>query len=165
MRNKKLFILFFTLLIIFLNFIKTQPINLKAGDLILQKDNDNPYLDRKYGHSQLYIGYGFVIEAEPPMVHLDKVSGGTIYRVKTDTLTRSLAVGWAISKLGFPYDYNYTYKEVNGGSYYCSELCWSSYSIKGINIDASPFWESEFGFGVSVMEIAEDGDTYFVGTI
>jgi len=139
--------------------------SLNSGDLILQKDPDNLSLEGNYGHIQLYLGYGFVIEAEPPQVHLDRLSGGSVYRVKTDSLTRSFAVGWAISKLGYPYDYNYTYKQINGNSYYCSELCWSSYFIKGINIDKDPLWESKFGFGVTVMEIVEDEKTYFVGII
>ncbi|UNQ73497.1 YiiX/YebB-like N1pC/P60 family cysteine hydrolase [Infirmifilum sp. NZ] len=72
------------------------------------------------------------------------------------------AASWAYSKLGYPYDYNGYYKQVNGPSYYCSELVWAAYmATTGVDIDAY-YWTPVNGYGVLPSEIVDDSDTYTI---
>ncbi len=90
-----------------------------------------------------------------------------VYRVSTSSNVKSAAVNWALTKVGYPYDYKWlTYiggKEVYGKSYYCSELIWAAYkAVGGPDIDQNPGWSWKYGYNVAPQELADDGDTYLV---
>jgi uncharacterized protein YycO len=126
-----------------------------------------------YHHSAMYIGNGYMVEAWKegvrvvPVDMVNNADAAAIYRVKTSSATKIAAVNWALTKVGYPYDYKWlTYiggKEVYGSSYYCSELIWAAYlAVGGPDIDQNPGWSWRYGFNVAPQELADDGDTYLV---
>ncbi|MEM0376971.1 MAG: YiiX/YebB-like N1pC/P60 family cysteine hydrolase [Thermofilum sp.] len=94
---------------------------------------------------------------------MSRYSAVVILRVKGVTSTQAAsAANWAYSKLGYPYDYNGYYKQVNGPSYYCSELVWAAYmATTKVDIDAY-YWLPQNWYGVLPGEIVADSDTYTI---
>jgi uncharacterized protein YycO len=86
-----------------------------------------------------------------------------ILRVDTSDSIREAAVSFALSRLNYPYDYEWWTKQVYGDSYYCSELVWASYkAVGGPDIDANPGFSWRYLWGVAPQEIYDDSDTYVV---
>ena len=126
-----------------------------------------------YSHVAMYIGNGMMIEAWETgvrIVSIDMIHNAddaAIYRVRTSDSVKQAAVNWALTKVGLPYDFIWlTYiggKQVEGNSYYCSELVWAAYkAVGGPDIDQNPGWSWKYGFNVAPQEICDDGDTYLV---
>uniref|UniRef100_A0A7J2TH29 Uncharacterized protein n=1 Tax=Archaeoglobus fulgidus TaxID=2234 RepID=A0A7J2TH29_ARCFL len=152
---------------------------LKPGDIILCRGCAG-WLEDKFGsivgywrHAAMYIGNGQMIEAWKDGVRVVSVSmvrnadEVAVYRVKTTDTVRNNAISWALTKVGLPYDYKWlTYvggKEVEGNSYYCSELIWAAYlKAGGPDIDQNPGWSWRYGYNVAPQELADDSDTYLV---
>jgi len=152
---------------------------LKPGDIILCRGCAG-WLEDNFGsivgywrHAAMYIGNGQMIEAWKdgvrivPVDMVRKASEVGVYRVKTTDTVRINAINWAKTKVGLPYDYKWlTYvggKEVEGSSYYCSELIWAAYlKAGGPDIDQNPGWSWRYGYNVAPQELADDGDTYLV---
>ena len=150
--------------------ISSSSVNLQVGDLICQygkKDDGFDYIPGRFNHIQIYVGNGWVVEANPgDGVHYSQVSTGEVYRVSTSWSVKQAAADWAESKVGLNYDYWLFGKQVDGNSYYCSELTWAAYlSTGGPDIDQNPGWTWSYSGGVAPTECADDGDTYFVGTL
>ncbi len=86
-----------------------------------------------------------------------------ILRVATSDAVRQAAVGFALARLGYPYDYGWWTKQVYGDSYYCSELVWASYkAVGGPDIDENPGFSWRYLWGVAPQEVYDDSDTYLV---
>jgi uncharacterized protein YycO len=152
---------------------------LRPGDIILCRGCAG-WLEEKFGnivgywhHAAMYIGNGLMIEAWKDGVRVVSVSmvrrasEVAVYRVRTTDDIRQRAIQWALTKVGLPYDYKWlTYiggKEVEGPSYYCSELVWAAYkAVGGPDIDQNPGWSWRYGYNVAPQEIADDNDTYLV---
>ncbi len=128
-----------------------------------------------YEHVSMYIGNGQMIEAWKDgvrVVSIDMVHNANevaVERVYTSSSIKQAAINWALTKVGYPYDYKWlTYiggKEVYGDSYYCSELIWAAYlAVGGPDIDQNPGWSWTYGYNVAPQEIVDDGDTYRVAT-
>ncbi|MHA1606330.1 MAG: YiiX/YebB-like N1pC/P60 family cysteine hydrolase [Candidatus Freyarchaeota archaeon] len=126
-----------------------------------------------FTHVAMYIGNGLMVEAWKSGVRVisvtevHKASDAAIYRVATSDRVRQAAVNWALTKVGYPYDYIWlTYiggKQVYGSRYYCSELIWAAYkAVGGPDIDQNPGWSWKYGYNVAPQEICDDGDTYLV---
>jgi len=152
---------------------------LEPGDIILTSHKHllmNVFMPGDFSHAMLFYGY---VDGEPYVVH------ATRPEVRFERLTREIfeqrhcpyaflrvkgvapevrleVVEWARSKVGLPYDRNHMDKQVEGGSYYCSELVWAAYmAVAGVDIDANPglglfpfTWNS-----VTPQEIYDDDDT------
>lgn len=152
---------------------------LKPGDIILCRGCAG-WLEDKFGniighwhHAAMYIGDGKMIEAWKDgvrVVSVDMVKNAdevAVYRVNTNDDVKEKAISFALSKNGYPYDYQWlTYiggKEVYGKRYYCSELIWAAYLASGgPDIDQNPGWSWKYGYNVAPQELADDGDTYLV---
>ncbi len=152
---------------------------LQPGDIILCRGCAG-WLEDTFGdiighwhHAAMYIGNGQMVEAWKDgvrVVSVDMVRNAdevAVYRVKTSSGVKSSAISWALTKVGYPYDYKWlTYiggKEVYGSSYYCSELIWAAYLANGgPDIDQNPGWSWRYGYNVAPQELADDGDTYLV---
>lgn len=126
-----------------------------------------------FTHVAMYIGNGQMIEAWKDGVRVIsvtevlKANDAAIVRVRTTDSIRQAAVNWALTKVGYPYDYIWlTYvggKQVYGNSYYCSELVWAAYlAVGGPDVDQNPGWSWTYGNNVAPQEIVDDGDTYIV---
>jgi uncharacterized protein YycO len=86
--------------------------------------------------------------------------------VSTSWSVRQAAADWAESKVGLSYDYWLFGKQVDGNSYYCSELTWGAYLASGgPDIDQNPGWSWSYAGGVAPTECADDGDTYYIGSL
>ncbi|MEX2724017.1 MAG: YiiX/YebB-like N1pC/P60 family cysteine hydrolase [Candidatus Freyarchaeota archaeon] len=148
---------------------------LQVGDIILVSGVivGDKLMPGHYSHAAMYIGNGKMIEAwkngvrvvDISMIH--NANDAAIYRVSTSSSIKQQAVNWALTKVGLPYDYIWlTYiggKQVNGNSYYCSELVWAAYkAVGGPDIDQNPGWSWTYGYNVAPQELADDGDTYLV---
>ncbi|MEM1957568.1 MAG: YiiX/YebB-like N1pC/P60 family cysteine hydrolase [Archaeoglobaceae archaeon] len=152
---------------------------LRPGDIILCRGCAG-WLEETFGnivgywhHAAMYIGNGQMIEAWKdgvrivPVSMVNKASEVAVYRVSTTDAVRYNAINWAKSKVGLPYDYKWlTYvggKEIEGSSYYCSELIWAAYlKAGGPDIDQNPGWSWRYGYSVAPQELADDSDTYLV---
>jgi uncharacterized protein YycO len=152
---------------------------LRPGDIILCRGCAG-WLEETFGnivgywhHAAMYIGNGQMIEAWKdgvrivPVDMVKKASEVGVYRVKTTDTVRINAINWAKTKVGLPYDYKWlTYiggKEVEGDSYYCSELVWAAYlKAGGPDIDQNPGFSLRYGYNVAPQELADDGDTYLI---
>lgn len=126
-----------------------------------------------FTHVAMYIGNGQMVEAWKDGVRVisvtevHKATDAAIVRVATSDSIRQAAVNWALTKVGYPYDYIWvTYvggKQVYGNSYYCSELCWAAYkAVGGPDIDQNPGWSWTYGNNVAPQEIVDDDNTYIV---
>ncbi len=149
---------------------------LQVGDIIACTDCAGwitAIIPGHYTHVSMYIGNGQMIEAWKEgvrVVPIDMVHNASevaVVRVYTTPAIKQAAVNWALTKVGYPYDYQWlTYiggKEVYGDSYYCSELVWASYlAVGGPDLDANPGWSWTYGYNVAPQEIVDDGDTYTV---
>lgn len=127
--------------------------NLKKGDLIFIRTGGYETLfdlaAETYTHVGIYIGDGQVVEStKDPVpagsgtsgtgVHITPLSRwgyptetfATVYRVSVSQEIRDKACEFAQSKaaLHLPYDKNVLAKQLNGKSYYCSELVWAAYN-------------------------------------
>jgi uncharacterized protein YycO len=150
---------------------------LEVGDIIAVSGifpfNTDYVVPGHWSHVAMYIGDGMMIEAWKggvrvvPVDMVNNADDAAIYRVKTSREVKQAAVQWALTKVGYPYDYKWlTYfggKEVYGSSYYCSELIWAAYIVAGgPDIDQHPGFYWKYGFNVAPQELADDGDTYLV---
>ena len=148
---------------------------LQVGDIILVSGVfvGDKAMPGHYTHAAMYIGNGKMIEAWKNGVRIVDVTmvrnanDAAIYRVKTTDTIKQRAVEWAKTKVGLPYDYIWlTYiggKQVEGKSYYCSELVWAAYkAVGGPDIDQNPGWSWKYGYNVAPQELADDEDTYLV---
>ena len=143
-------------------------VSLRVGDIICHKGGKwDGLIPGRYDHTQIYIGNGKVIESDPNGgVHKSSVSKGYVYRVSTSSSKKSSAVSWTKGKIGKRYDFNLLTKQVNGRRYYCSELNWAAYkAVGGPDIDQNPGWSWKYANAVAPTEIADDGNTYYVGQL
>jgi hypothetical protein len=141
--------------------------DLQVGDLICQTGKYDWLIPGRYSHVQIYIGGGQVVEADPDNgVNYSPVTDGDVYRVSTSWSIKQDAADWAEDKVGLSYDFWLVSKQINGNSYYCSELCWGAYlSAGGPDIDQNPGWSWTYANGVAPTECADDSDTSLVGTL
>ena len=142
--------------------------NLQVGDIICQRASDKKgaLIPGRYSHSQFFIGGNNIVEAQPSGgVHYDVITNGEVYRVSTSSTVKNNAVNWAKTQVGKPYDYWLVSKQVYGSSYYCSEQIWAAYKANGgPDIDQNPGWSWTYANGVAPTELADDGNTYYVGS-
>lgn len=152
---------------------------LRPGDIILCRGCAG-WLEENFGgivgywrHAAMFIGNGQMIEAWKdgvrvvPVSMVNRASEVAVYRVATSDAVRQAAINWALTKVGLPYDYKWlTYvggKEIEGNSYYCSELIWAAYlKAGGPDIDQNPGFSLRYGWNVAPQELADDRDTYLV---
>lgn len=71
---------------------------------------------------------------------------------------RELIIKFAKSKIGLPYNFKLLDKQIEGDSYYCSELIWASYQQAGIDIDKNPEFFLRYANAVAPQEIFGDDD-------
>ncbi|NOZ45065.1 MAG: hypothetical protein GXP45_08235, partial [bacterium] len=111
-------------------------------------------------------GSGSVIESTTSkgvhIVHLkdfigtSRVSVAKINQVSAPE--KQHAVDWALSRIGYPYDYWLISKQVDNDAYYCSELIWASYQQIGIELDKNPGFSLKFAYAVAPQELFGDDD-------
>ena len=140
---------------------------LQVGDIIAQAGGKKSLIPGYYDHVQIYIGNGRVVEAEPgDGVHYDNYRSGDVYRVSTSSAKKAGAVNFAKAQVGKNYDYWLLAKQVYGSKYYCSELAWAGYLVAGgPDIDQNPGWSWTYARAVAPQEVADDGNTYYVGSV
>lgn len=148
---------------------------LEPGDIIVCHGCSgaliSPFLDIAgyWHHASMYIGNGKMIEAWEEgvrVVPVDMVRNAdsvAVFRVKTSDEIKQKAIEWSLGKLGLPYDFKWlSYvggKEIEGDSYYCSELIWAAYLTSGgPDLDQNPGWSWRYGFSVAPDELANDDD-------
>lgn len=146
---------------------------LEPGDIIVCHGCSgaliSPFLDIAgyWHHASMYIGNGKMIEAWEEgvrVVPVDMVRNAdsvAVFRVKTSDEIKQKAIEWSLGKLGLPYDFKWlSYvggKEIEGDSYYCSELIWAAYLTSGgPDLDQNPGWSWRYGFSVAPDELAND---------
>ncbi len=115
---------------------------LLPGDILLGRCADSPVPswnpDGNWTHAAMYVGYGLVVEAANPAEkvlmrqmedwqypHMTWVSYLRIGNADEDV--KRLAVTFALDQVGKPYDLNWLSKQVDGQSWYCSEIVWAAY--------------------------------------
>ncbi|MDK2794913.1 MAG: hypothetical protein PWQ22_1192 [Archaeoglobaceae archaeon] len=148
---------------------------LEPGDIIVCHGCSgaliSPFLDIAgyWHHASMYIGNGKMIEAWEEgvrVVPVDMVRNAdsvAVFRVNTSDEIKQKAIEWSLGKLGLPYDFKWlSYvggKEIEGDSYYCSELIWAAYLTSGgPDLDQNPGWSWRYGFSVAPDELANDDD-------
>ena len=141
---------------------------LQVGDIICHRPSDKKggLIPGRYSHAQIYVGNGKVVESNPGSgVHYSSISYGEVYRVSTSSSKKSGATNFAKAQVGKNYDYWLVSKQVYGSRYYCSEVIWAGYKhVGGPDIDQNPGWSWTYANGVAPTELADDGDTYYVGS-
>ena len=145
-------------------------VSLQIGDIICVMGDGKlgGLIPGRYDHTQIYIGNGQVIDANPGagVAYSTPRAGGHVYRVQASSSVKQAAVDWTITKVGLNYDYYLLSKQVIGSRYYCSELNWAAYkACGGPDIDQNPGWSWTYFNAVAPTEIADDGNTYYVGTV
>ena len=146
---------------------------LEVGDIICVKGDGwlADLIPGRYDHTQIYIGNGQVIEAhgvgdELGVHYGTPQEGGDVFRVTASADVKQKAVDWTISKVGLPYNYWLFSKRINANSYYCSELNWAAYlEAGGPDIDQNEGWSWTYFNAVAPTEVADDDNTYYVGTL
>lgn len=143
------------------------------GDILLGSIDDS-LVPGRWSHVGIYAGDGCIAEAanedENVGIRSDiawqypDMSWVKYLRVvSADDGMRHRAVAFALAQAhaGCAYDKNLLSKQVDGGSWYCSELVWASYmkaSGGAVDLQQSPDW-----FGVYPWEIETDDDVAVVG--
>lgn len=148
---------------------------LEFGDVILTKEaiaNTQYLIPGYWDHAAIYIGNSQLIEAWGEGVRVMPVdvtlsaSAAAIYRVNTTAAVKLAAVNFAKSQLGKPYDISYAFwpgsKSVKSAFWYCSELVWAAYYLKGVDLDATPGYSWTYWNNIAPSEIADDDDTDFI---
>lgn len=142
---------------------------LEKGDLILTAGGDlDVLIPGKWAHTMIYMGNDKVIEAvkseDKVAIHDAEViherGEAAIFRVNASEETKDKALEFAKKQQGKPYDEWWLDKQIQGESYYCSELAWASYKTQGVNLDQNPGWSWTYANGVAPTELADDDDTY-----
>ena len=114
------------------------------------------------------IGDWIVVEAMPSggvqlttlSEFLSRYDTVAVAHVDAPMWVREAAVEWALGKLGLSYDFGWWTKQVEGGSYYCSELVWAAYkAVGGPDIDDNPGFSWSYLWGVAPQEVYDDSDT------
>lgn len=148
---------------------------LEVGDIILTKEaiaNSQYIIPGYWDHAAIYIGNSQLIEAWGAGVRIMPVditheaSAAAIYRVYTTTAVKQAAVNFAKTQVGKPYDISFAFwpgsKSVRSAFWYCSELVWAAYYLKGVDIDATSGYSWTYWNNIAPTEIADDDDTDFV---
>ncbi|MCS7143809.1 MAG: YiiX/YebB-like N1pC/P60 family cysteine hydrolase [Archaeoglobaceae archaeon] len=152
---------------------------LEPGDIIVCKGCTgamiSPFMSLfgEWHHASMFIGNGKMIEAWVDgvrVVSVDMVKNANsvaVYRVNANDSVKQKAIEWALSKLNLPYDFKWiTFvggKEIEGDSYYCSELIWASYlTSEGPDLDNTPGWSWKYGKSVSPDDLVNDNDVRLI---
>lgn len=144
---------------------------LEVGDIILTRGSDfDKLVPGRWTHATMYVGDGMIIESieEGVVVRsaekllLSNETG--VFRVDVEDEVKEAAVDFAQEQIGKPFNVFWFNKQVNGSSYYCSELVWASYQVNGVEIDANPGWSWTYANGVAPTEIADHPNTTKVAT-
>jgi beta propeller repeat protein len=126
---------------------KDLDLSLLPGDIIAVRSPNSLVPGSTWTHVALVLDNSHVIEALPGGVQIrplseyfydpqnvNSASYVGAFRVLNDAAgnlisqtVRTAAVGFALSQVGKPYDHNLLLKELNGPSWYCSELIWAAY--------------------------------------
>jgi Uncharacterized distant relative of cell wall-associated hydrolases len=114
-------------------------------------------------HCAIYIGNGEIVEAWSPAVRIlpvsiiNTASDAAIYRVKTTAAIKQAAVNFAIAQVGKSYDFQWLIppggKEIDGSTWYCSELIWAAYKKQGVELDKYPDYNSKYYYNVAPDEL------------
>jgi uncharacterized protein YycO len=114
-------------------------------------------------HCAIYIGNSQIVEAWSPAARISPVSivntasEAAIYRVKTTDAIKQAAVNFAIAQVGKSYDTQWLIppggKEIDGSTWYCSELIWAAYKKQGIELDKYPDYNSKYYYNVAPDEL------------
>ena len=121
--------------------------NIQVGDILY-----DPYSIIGFGHVGIYIGDGYVIEAQGdlknkeeskvkqnPITSWDypKRKSVILLRVNISEEIKRKAVDFAMNQLDKNYDFYWLQKnpDPDAPSWYCSELVWAAYYNQGVNID------------------------------
>lgn len=152
--------------------------NLEIGDLMFSHLGLlDRFLPGFWSHIGVFAGYdgfgqGWVIESlSQTGVHKVKleeffdgsyVSIGKIKNVSW--YDRIKVVTWMETKVGYPYDFYIIDKQVEGNSYYCSELIWAGYKQIGVDIDKNPGYAVKYFWAVGPQEMFRDDslDLYYI---
>ncbi len=144
---------------------------LKPGDIIFCYNPSIDWLEPgHWTHVAIFVGWdshgqGWIIEATtgltggPKGVHYSKVQELNKYPeiaigvVRASPQVIKHALAFIKSKVGDPYDYDWLFKEVDNGKYYCSELVWAGYYVAGVDLDVHPGFSWKYGWGVAPQEI------------
>ncbi len=153
------------------------PSGVKPGDIVIgHSPSTDPFIPGYWTHTGMIayydssIGDWIVVEAKaggvvltPLTEFMSRYDTVAILRVATSDAVRQQAVSFALSKLGYSYDYWWLSKQVYGDSYYCSELVWAAYKASGgPDIDDNPGWSWTYAYGVAPQEVYDDSDTYTI---
>jgi uncharacterized protein YycO len=149
---------------------------LQVGDLILCEGCAGwlAKLIPGWDHAAMYIGNGQIIEAWKDgvrVVSVDIVSNAdsvAIYRVATSDSVKQAAVNWTLTKVGYPYGYQWLTYIGGKESTVTATTVASLYgqlilpSVGQIYIDENPGWSWSYGYSVAPQELADDDDTYLI---
>lgn len=143
------------------------------GDIIMGTPPDTN-IPTRWSHVGMYIGDGRVVEAYGTAIPVEsfpsddwsyeKMSYASYFRVASaDDEIRAKAVEFVKEKVRNeePYDIGFHAKQLDGQSWYCSEIVWAAYmhaSDGAINIEHSPD-----PLGVYPWEIEHSSETVLVG--
>jgi uncharacterized protein YycO len=139
---------------------------LESGDLIFVSGakTGEEIVPGDVKHVAIYAGDGMMIESQPgtgvrevPVELVHNADKAAIYRPDATDTQKESAVRFAEEQIGKPYDYNWTGKQIEGASYYCSELAWAAYEQAG-----GPHLDGDDNSPVSPQEIADDDDVTLI---
>jgi uncharacterized protein YycO len=143
------------------------------GDIIMGTEPDTN-IPTRWSHVGIYAGRGTVIEASTYGLPVQRFSVATweypdmtyasyfrVIRADGDIRRRAVEFAEEQERAKKPYDIGFHTKQVDGGSWYCSELVWAAYMAASggrINIENSPDF-----FGVYPWEIERSEEVALVG--
>ncbi|MBN2169553.1 MAG: hypothetical protein JW738_09940 [Actinobacteria bacterium] len=156
------------------NLVGQDPLStLLPGDIIMGSPPDTN-IPTRWSHVAMYIGDGRVVEAYGTSIPVESfpvedwkfpgMAYASYYRVTSaDADIRAKAVEFVEKQVRTraPYDIGFQSKQVDGDSWYCTELVWAAYmhaSNRAINIEQSPD-----PLGVYPWEIEYSDETALVG--
>ena len=139
--------------------------SLQVGDIIMLHGviSTTSFSGYIWEHCAIYIGNSQIVEAWSPAARISPVSiintasDAAIYRVKTTDAIKQAAVNFAIAQVGKSYDWQWLIppggKEIDGSTWYCSELIWAAYKKQGVELDKYPDYNSKYYNNVAPDEL------------
>ena len=143
---------------------------LEEGDIIFGRSmNAWDFIPGYWTHAAMFYGYinktPFVIQAthgdgvnlQPLMEFAEERKHIMVGKPgDVNSSVKKSALDWAQSKLGMPFDQFYPDKQLDGASYYCTELIWAGYMKQGVDLDMNSGFTLGWANGVAPQEVFDN---------
>lgn len=181
--KKKIMLIFILVILLLFNisFMSNKSLYISKGEQISINEIEEGDILFLYSGSYdaLIPGYwshiGMVVKTSDHVIHVIEATTNGIKLIKLDDFIGdgrvSIAkvndvdkedidevIKFAKGKLGLSYNFNLINKNIDGKSYYCSELIWASYKQIDVDIDKTPGFSFKYFNGIAPQEIFGDDD-------